>query len=61
VLRPSSKLAEGRRYYLCIKADPVTYTDAYGAQEVVDHNLELCSDGITVDTTPPTLVDLFCL
>jgi hypothetical protein len=55
-LRFPDGLDEGRRYYLCIRAGPTTYIDVHGATEVVEHDLEMCSDGITIDTTPPTYV-----
>lgn len=53
-LRFTKRLNEGRRYYLCIRAGPTTYVDLHGAKEVVEHDLEMCSDGVTIDTTPPT-------
>eukprot|EP00730_Choanoeca_flexa_P005463 TRINITY_DN11947_c0_g1_i6.p1 TRINITY_DN11947_c0_g1~~TRINITY_DN11947_c0_g1_i6.p1 ORF type:complete len:1115 (+),score=165.45 TRINITY_DN11947_c0_g1_i6:506-3850(+) len=54
LLRFASPLRPGRRYYFCVKAGPTTYTDVHGAIEVVRHNLEACSDGVTIDIQPPS-------
>ena len=44
-------LQEGRRYYVCILADPVDIQHEIHNESLA--NVHACSDGFTVDTRPP--------
>jgi hypothetical protein len=61
VLRLNAEsLQEGVRYYFCVRAGPTTYQDQHGQQEIVEHDLMACSDGVTVDTQPPRYSAAVC-
>ena len=54
---PKDVLQHGRRYVVCIHANATTNVFEKWTQELPD--LSVCSNGITVDFTPPTSNDVW--